>query len=76
MFRHWRERLALLVDRRWLLVSFTLTVSGILLGCLEVMTVNVSSGLDGGIVALIGLVGMAVSLPFHQREPRRPLFDA
>jgi hypothetical protein len=69
MFKPIWERLALLFARHLLSASFALTVGGILLGCLETMTLNVSSGIPGGIIALFGLVGMIVSLPFHQREP-------
>jgi hypothetical protein len=68
MFRQWWKRLALLLERQLLPASFALTVGGILLGCLEVTAFNISSGIPGGIFALIGLVGMIVSIPFH-REP-------
>ena len=78
MFKHVRERLSLLLAHQLLSASFALTVGGILLGCLEIMMLNISCGTPGGIIALIGLVGMIVSLPFHRRkpgEPPRPLFE-
>ncbi len=80
MFRQWWEKHTLLGDRQLLSVSFALTVGGILLGCFEMMAFNVSSGIPGGIFALIGFVGMIVSIPFHQSESgeprtRSPLFD-
>jgi hypothetical protein len=78
MLKQARERLPLILDRQLLSASFALAVGGILLGCLETMTLDVSSGIPGGIIALIGLVGIIISLPLHQREPdepSRPLFD-
>ena len=78
MFKDARERLTLRLERHLLAASFALTVGGILLGCLEITTLNVSSGILGGIIALLGLVGMIVSLPFHRGEPGeppRPLFE-
>jgi hypothetical protein len=78
MFKYAWERLALRLDRQLLAVSFALTVGGVLLGCLEVMTLNVSSGIVGGIIALSGLGGMIASLPFHRGEggePPHPLFE-
>ena len=78
MLKPVRKRLTLLFDRQLLSASFGLTVGGILLGCLEIMTLNVSSGIPGGVVALVGLVGMIASLSFNQPEPGVPprqLFD-
>jgi hypothetical protein len=70
------ERLVLLIDRPLLSASFALCVGGILLGCLEVTMLDVSYGMVGGIIALIGLVGMIVSLPVHQRAVRRTTSSA
>jgi hypothetical protein len=78
MLKQARERLPLILDGQLLCASFALAVGGILLGCLEIMTLNVSSGIPGGIIALIGLVGIIGSLLLHRREPGeppRPLFE-
>ena len=72
MLKHARERLVLRLERHLLAASFALTVGGILLGCLEVTTLSVSSATPGGITALIGLLGMLASLPLHRGEPGEP----